>query len=184
MVSKSDVMMGWKERRHEGGTLMNIQSDTIVTDKLSMPHSPRVHNGQLYILESGRGYLVRVDEQTGAKEDVAFCPGFLRGLAIAKGHAIITSSLPRDGTFKGLELDNNIKEKDGEAWCGVFIINLKTGDVVEWIKFEGEIKELFDVTVLRNVSCPMAYGINSPEVLNTVTYDETYAPIDLMSSSS
>ena len=99
-VSQSDVVNGWREKRELGGVLIDVQTDRVVTDELSMPHSPRFANGALWVLDSGRGYIARVDEQTGKKENVCFCPGFLRGLTIWNGHAIATVSLPRDGTFK------------------------------------------------------------------------------------
>ena len=134
-VSRSDVLNGWRERRHEGGVLIDVQNDKIVTDQLSMPHSPRVAaNGQVYALDSGRGHLIRIDPQTGKKEDIAFCPGFLRGLTLHNGFAIVTSSLPRDGTFQGLELQEALKKRDGDPWCGIMVINLNSGDIVEFIR--------------------------------------------------
>lgn len=51
-VSRSDVLSGWRQRRHEGGVLIDVQNDRIVTDQLSMPHSPRVWNGQVFALDS------------------------------------------------------------------------------------------------------------------------------------
>jgi len=178
-VSRSDVLNGWRERRHEGGVLIDLENDRIVTDQLSMPHSPRWYNGQLWALDSGRGYLIRIDPETGQKEDVAFCPGFLRGLAFHRGHAIVTSSLPRDGTFQGLQLEDNIKARDGEPRCGIYIIKTRTGDVVEWIQIDGHIKELFDVTVIPNARCPMAVALGSIELQNMITFDRVFAPREI-----
>ena len=176
-VSQSDVLNGWRERRHEGGVLIDVQNDKVVTDQLSMPHSPRVHNGQLYVLDSGRGFLVRVDPKTGAKEDIAFCPGFLRGLTIHNGFAVVTMSLPRDGAFAGLELSDTLKKRDGEPWCGVLVINLSSGDIVEFIRLDGQIKELFDVAVIPQTILPMAIGVNSPEIHSMITFDKQFAPL-------
>jgi uncharacterized protein (TIGR03032 family) len=178
-VSRSDVLNGWRERRHEGGTLIEIETDRVVTEQLSMPHSPRWHDGMIWLLDSGRGFLVKVDPKTGKSEDVAFCPGFLRGLSIHRGFAVVTSSLPRDGTFQGLQLDQNIKNKDGEPWCGIYIINTRTGDIVEWIKIDGHIKELFDVTVLPGVRCPMSVAVGSPEIQSMITIEQGFAPISI-----
>jgi uncharacterized protein (TIGR03032 family) len=80
-VSRCDVVDGWRERRHEGGIIIDVESGRIVTEDLSMPHSPRLANGSLWVLDSGRGYLCRVDTENGKIERVAFCPGFLRGLS-------------------------------------------------------------------------------------------------------
>jgi len=174
-VSRSDVLSGWRERRHEGGVLIEVETDRIVTDQLSMPHSPRLAGEQVYVLDSGRGQIVRVDPQTGpktgARTDIAFCPGFLRGMSIHNGHAIVTVSKPRDGTFGRLSLDGELKSRGAEAWCGVLIVNLASGDVVEWIKLEGHITELFDVTVMPGVVCPMSVGPDTVEIRNTITFD-------------
>ena len=170
-VSRSDVLTGWRARRHEGGVLIDVRDDRIVTDQLSMPHSPRVVGDQVYALDSGRGQVIRIDPASGAKAAIAFCPGFLRGLAIHNGFAIATVSKPRDGTFKGLSLDGELKRRDAEAWCGVLVVNLANGDIVEWIRLEGHITELFDVTTLPNVLCPMSVGPLTAEIQNTITFD-------------
>jgi uncharacterized protein (TIGR03032 family) len=170
-VSRSDVLTGWRERRHEGGVLIDVRDDRIVTDQLSMPHSPRVVGEQVYALDSGRGQIIRIDPATGAKTDIAFCPGFLRGLAIHDGHAIVTLSKPRNGTFAGLLLDGELKARDAEPWCGVMIVNLASGDIVEWIRLEGHITELFDVAAMPGVRCPMAVGPATVEVQNSVSFE-------------
>jgi uncharacterized protein (TIGR03032 family) len=123
------------------------------------------------LLDSGRGMLARVDDSTGAREDIAFCPGFLRGLAIHNGFAIATVSLPRDGAFNGLPLQDELERRDGEPWCGICIIDLKHGDIVEWIRLNGAIKELFDVAVIPEARCPMALGVNSPDIQSLITIE-------------
>ena len=80
-VSRCDVVDGWRERRHEGGILIDVENDRVVTEELSMPHSPRLNAGVLWVLDSGRGDLSRVDPKSGKREKVAFCPGFARGLS-------------------------------------------------------------------------------------------------------
>ena len=158
-VCRSDVIGGWRDRRAEGGLIVDLaDDDRILTEGLSMPHSPRVWRGQLYVLDSGRGYLCRVDRQSGAAERIAFLPGFLRGLAFSGNYAIATLSLPRDRSFAGLELDDELKRRDGEPWCGVQIVDLTTGDVVQWIRLTGGIRELFDVTMLPGATSPMSIG--------------------------
>ncbi|MFT4253512.1 MAG: TIGR03032 family protein [Caulobacter sp.] len=176
-VSRSDVVTGWRARRHEGGVLIDVQTDRIVTDQLSMPHSPRVVGDMVYALDSGRGQLIRIDPATGAKTDIAFCPGFLRGLAVHDGFALVTLSKPRDGAFKHLSLDQELASRDAEAWCGIMVVDLSSGDVVEWIRLEGHITELFDVAVLPGVKCPMSIGPASPEIQSLVTFDSQVRPL-------
>jgi uncharacterized protein (TIGR03032 family) len=168
-VSQTDVLSGWRARRESGGVIIEVETGRLITDQLSMPHSPRLANGKLYALDSGRGQLIGVDIETGSKEDIAFCPGFLRGLALHNSFAVVTASKPRDGSFKELELERAIARRDGEPWCGVFIIDLRTGDLVEWIRLDGEIAELFDVAVLPGRVCPMSLGVDTMEIQNTIT---------------
>jgi uncharacterized protein (TIGR03032 family) len=177
-VSRSDVINGWRQRRHEGGVLIDVRTDRIVTDQLSMPHSPRIWNGQIYALDSGRGWLIRIDPETGRKEDVAFCPGFLRGMTIWNGFAITTISLPRESSCAGLELEAALRRRDGDAWCGVLVIDLQSGDIVEHIRLDGAVKELFDVAAIPGAVCPMAIGIDSAEITSMITYERDFAPLD------
>ncbi|MFG1479800.1 TIGR03032 family protein [Xanthobacter sp. V4C-4] len=177
-VARTDVVDGWREHRVGGGVVIRVDDDQVVADGFSMPHSPRLHGGQLYVLDSARGYLVRIDPQTGAKTDVAFCPGFMRGLAFHEGHAIVTLSLPRNLSFAGLPLEEEIARRGGAAWCGVQIINLATGDVVEWIRLDGAIRELFDVVVLPGVQCPMAVPLQGPELASLITIEAPDRPLE------
>jgi hypothetical protein len=126
------------------------------------------------LLDSGRGMLARVDPKSGAKTDLAFCPGFLRGLALHNGFAIVTVSLPRDGAFSGLALQDELKKRDGEPWCGICIIDLRSGDLVEWIRLDGAIKELFDVAAIPDVACPMALGVHSPDIQSLISFDPEF----------
>jgi uncharacterized protein (TIGR03032 family) len=157
--SRSDIVItGWRERRHEGGVLTEVYTDRIVTDQLSMPHSPRVHGDHVLKLDSGRGQIIQITPVTGARTDLAFCPGFLRGMSIHNGHALVTVSKPRDGTFAGLALYAAMADRDAETWCGILVVNLASGDIVEWVKLEGFITELFDVAAMPDVVCPMSVG--------------------------
>jgi uncharacterized protein (TIGR03032 family) len=170
-VSRCDVVDGWRERRHEGGILIDVESDRVVTEDLSMPHSPRLNAGTLWVLDSGRGDLCRVDAKTGKAEQRAFCPGFARGLSFWRGYALVATSLPRDGAFKGLELEDNVKARDGEPRCGAYIIDTRNGDILHWIQFEGAVRELFDAAFIPGVGAPMCVGLGNPEMRTLITFD-------------
>jgi Domain of unknown function (DUF4915) len=61
-------------------------------------------------------------------EPIAFCPGFLRGLAVYGDYAIAGLSKPRrERTFSGLVLDERLKEKDSDARCGLWVVDLRSG---------------------------------------------------------
>jgi uncharacterized protein (TIGR03032 family) len=164
LVGQSDVVDGWRGNNAGGGALIDITDDRAIHGDLSVPHSPRLHGGRVWLVESGRGQVVTVDPQTGAKEDVVFCPGFLRGLAFHGEFALVTTSCPRDETFRNLPLDQALKDRRATPRCAVFVINTRTGAMVEWLMFEGLITELFDVAVLPGVRAPMTDGPATPHL--------------------
>ncbi|WP_066960217.1 TIGR03032 family protein [Microbulbifer sp. Q7] len=171
-VCKSDTIDGWRERRDTGGVVIDVETNEIVCEGLSMPHSPRWVDGKLWVLNSGTGYLGTVDFESKAFVPHTFCPGFMRGLAIHGNYAIVGLSKPRYERFEGLELDQNLADKDSEAWCGVQFINLTNGNVEHWIRLDGPVSELFDLTVLPGVRCPMGIGQQSKENLSMVTFED------------
>jgi uncharacterized protein (TIGR03032 family) len=177
-VCRSDVVTGWRDRRASGGFVMDVRDDRMITEELSMPHSPRLHDGSLYVLNSGRGELCRVDEQTGKREVITFLPGFARGLGFHGPYAFVGLSLPRDGSFSGLELDDELAKRDADPWCGVQIVDMRNGDIVEWIRLKGEVRELFDVFVLPGVTCPKATGLLDGSIRNEISI-ENWAPQDM-----
>lgn len=164
-VSQSDVADGWRDRRHDGGCVIDMQSNEIVTTGLSMPHSPRVYRDKLWLLNSGTGHFGFIDRTTGRFEEVAFCPGYLRGLSFHGDFAIVGLSKSRENkTFSGLKLDENLKSSDGEARCGIQIIDLRSGDVVHWLRIEGIVTELYDVVALPGVVRPQSLGFKTDEI--------------------
>ena len=170
-VCRSDVVDGWRDRRHDGGIVIDLDSNQILTDGLSMPHSPRLHEGRIWVLNSGSGELGYLDPNDKAFSPVAFFPGFLRGLAFHNDHAFVTLSKPRHGRFEGLELDDKLKQKDADAWCGVQIISLSDNNVAQWLRFDGAITELFDICVLPGVKNPITLGPQSTEIRDFITIE-------------
>lgn len=174
-VCMSDTIDGWRDRRHDGGVVIDIETNEVVCEGLSMPHSPRWANGKLWLLNSGTGYLGTVDFDKKCFVPHVFCPGFLRGLAIKGNYAAVGLSKPRYARFEGLDLQKNLEAKDSQAWCGVQIIDLKSDTVVEWVRLDGPVTELFDVTFLDDVKCPMALGQQSPENLSLISIEGSHA---------
>jgi uncharacterized protein (TIGR03032 family) len=177
-VSASDVADGWHGRPLPKGVLIDVETDRIVTDDLAMPHSPRAVGDQVYLLDSGRGFLVRIDPKTGAKTDIAFCPGFLRGLAIAGNYALVTVSKPRYGNFQDLPITREMELRQASPMCGVLVIDLAAGEIVEWLKLEGDIQELFTVVLMPDVKCPMSIGPATEEFPETISFDARITPLD------
>ena len=169
-IAATDVAGGWREHRQDGGIVIEVESDEIVAHGLSMPHSPRLHDGVLYVLNSGTGEFGRIDLSSGRFEAIAFCPGYLRGLAIAGRFAIVGLSRPRadNKTFAGLKLGEELQRLNVSARCGLVIIDLKSGDCVHHATIAGVVEELYDVIALDGVRRPMALGFKSDEIRRTI----------------
>ena len=171
-VSTTDVVDGWRDRRRDGGCVVDVRSNEIVASGLSMPHSPRWYRGRLWLLDSGTGYLGSI-APGGAFERLTFCPGYLRGLAFAGDFAIVGLSEPRhEKTFGGLALDENLAAKGVAPRCGLCVIDLRNGDVVEWVRLGGTVRELYDVVALPGVVRPMAFGFKTDEIQRVLTVGE------------
>lgn len=154
-VSRSDMADGWRDRRSDGGVLVDIESGEIAVAGLSMPHSPRLHDGRLWMLNSGSGEIGTVDLGQGRFDPIALCPGFPRGLAFAGDFAIVGLSLPRgDQGFSGLAIEQVLRERDVDPRCGLAIFDMRSGEMVEWVRLEGLVRELFDVEFLPGMRRP------------------------------
>jgi uncharacterized protein (TIGR03032 family) len=114
------------------GVLIDVASEAIVCEGLSMPHSTRLLDGRLWLLNSGAGELGSINPASGVFTALAFCPGYARGLAFAGGQAIVGLSLLRkDGAFSGLALARNLEKNGAQACCGIYVIDLSSGETAE-----------------------------------------------------
>ncbi len=169
-VSQSDVVDSWRDRRADGGCVIDVTSDEIVVSGLSMPHSPRLYRNTLWLCNSGSGYFGRIDVDRGTFEPIAFCPGYLRGAAFVGDYAVLGLSKPRENrTFRGLELDDNLAAKGAEPRCGLQVIDLRSGDIVHWLRIEGVVAELYDVVILPETRRPMALGFKTDEIRRAIS---------------
>ncbi len=169
-ISRSDMADGWRDRRQNGGLVIDIRSGDVVCDGLSMPHSPRIHGKTLWVQDSGTGYLGRVDIKSRKFEPVVMCPGFLRGMTIVGNFAVACVSKGRDGaSFGDLELERNLLSRETDARCGLVVIELTSGNILHWLRIEGVVEELFGVAAMPGVLMPRAVGFKSDEIARTVS---------------
>lgn len=147
----SDEPRGWRAVRNDSGLVLDVASGEAVTAGLAMPHSPRWHDGSLYVLNSGWGRLERVDLDSGARDVVAVLPGYARGLACHGHLAFVGLSRIRETAIFG---GAPIAEYHDRLKCGVGVIDLRTGDTVATLEWENGVAELFDVQVVPGARCP------------------------------
>jgi uncharacterized protein (TIGR03032 family) len=155
-LGETDSPDGWRANKQAGGIVMDVQADAVICRGLSMPHSPRRYAGRLWLLESGAGGFGFVDPLSGAYELVATLPGFTRGLDFSGPLAFIGLSQVRESAvFSGLAITERPPE---ERVCGVWVVDLRTGQTVAYLKFADAVQEIFAVQVL--------HGHRFPDVLN------------------
>lgn len=145
-LGTTDTARGWREKKSEGGVLIDVPSGQVVARGFCMPHSPRLHQGHLFMLDSGRGRLVRIDPSSGVIDEVATYPGYGRGLAFLGPYAFVAMSRAREtSVFGGVPIC-----RDASAMrCGIVAIDWTSGKSLAFLEFEGGVEELFDVQVIE-----------------------------------
>ena len=155
VLAPTDEPGGWRRAPNDSGAVLEVATGEAVTTGLAMPHSPRWHEGNLFVLNSGMGRLERVDLATGHREAVAAVPGYARGLAFHRGLAFVGLSRIREtATFGGAP----IAAYHDQLKCGVGVIELSTGDTVATLQFATGVKEIFDVQTVPGARCPTFGG--------------------------
>lgn len=176
-VSRTDIRGAWRNFRVGEGVIYDIKQNQLVCAGLSMPHSPRWHNGKLWVLNSGEGQFGYVDFSKTKKteenetyhpfKECCFVPGYLRGLTfIGNDYAVVGKSQDRhERTFQGLPLGDKLKKNKVDSKCGIAVIDLKRFDIVHDLTFDKPINEIYDVISVPNVIRPML-EINQPMALS------------------
>jgi uncharacterized protein (TIGR03032 family) len=155
-LGTTDTPGGWRDNKKCGGVLLEVETGEAVATGLSMPHSPRWYDGRLWVLDSGSGGFGWIDPATGIYETLTLLPGFTRGLAFCGPLAFIGLSQVRESAvFSGIAIAERPLE---ERSCGVWVVNIQTGKIIAYVKFEDAVQEIFAVTVLP--------GMQHPDVIN------------------
>ena len=154
-VAETNTRQGWRPAKATSGCLIDVVSGRTVLRGLCMPHSPRVSQGRLYLLDSGTGRLAAADVDSGRLETVAVLPGFTRGLALHGGLAFVGLSRIRPTSdMTGLP----ITAQAGRSKCGLAVVDLGSGRTVADLEFASPVDEIFDVQLLPGVHRPFFAG--------------------------
>jgi uncharacterized protein (TIGR03032 family) len=153
----------------------------VVCRGLTMPHSPRLHEGRLYVLNAGTGELGLVDTDASRFHPIAFLPGFARGLALHGKHALVGLSLPRqNAVFSGLPLDDRLRAEQLQPQCALVVVDLESGQAMHWLRLGGVVRELYDVALLPKARRPMIVGMRDAGPLNTLIARGPDLPLDAL----
>jgi uncharacterized protein (TIGR03032 family) len=168
-LGETDTPGGWRANKRDGGVLIDVDSGEIVARGLSMPHSPRWYDGKLWILNSGSGGFGTIDLSSGRYEEIAQFPGFTRGLSFLGPLAFIGLSQVRESAvFSGIPLVDRVEERT----CGVWVLDVRTGETVAFVKFEEAVQEIFAVEVLPGMRFPDLVNDNADLISSSYVLPE------------
>ncbi len=157
MLGRSNEEKGWRPHKADGGLLMDVESNEVVTEGLSMPHSPRLVEGRLLVMNSGTGEVLEVDRHTGKTETITRLPGFLRGCSVFGQYLFVGLSKLRDQRiFGGLPLE----EMNTPLQSGVAVVDMRSGNLVESLFYQNTVDEIYDVHVLPGMKMPGIIGLD------------------------
>ena len=163
-LGETDTPAGWRPTKADGGVIIKVPNGAILSRGLSMPHSPRMHEGKLWVLESGTGQLQTVAVKTGKRTLVAELPGFTRGLAFVGPYAFIGLSKVRESNLFG---NLPITAKGIDLQCGIWVVDVRSGQTVQFMQFEAGVEEIFAVEVLPGFRFPEIIGFQQDTINGT-----------------
>lgn len=174
-LGATDTPAGWRENKKNGGVLIDIDSNQVVATGLSMPHSPRWYDGQLWVLESGTGTIGYIKRRTGRYQPIVETPGFTRGLDFFGRYAFIGLSQVREtAVFSGIALTERLPERT----CGVWVVDIHEEKTVALLRFEDAVQEIFAVQVLPGQRFPDLINDDAAVLNNSfVLPDESLADV-------
>ena len=169
-ASQADTADGWRQHRRDGGVVLTVPEGDVLARGLSMPSSPVVSDGRLWLTNGGAGEVGVVDVNTGRFEAVAALAGFTRGLAVHGRFAAVGLSRPQWGeTFEGLPVEDRLARSGETARCGISVVDLETGQVAHSLVLHGVGPDVGDVALLPEVRSPTAVGFQGDDVQEWVT---------------
>jgi uncharacterized protein (TIGR03032 family) len=154
-LAETDTAAGWRPSKATTGCLIDVESGETLIRGLAMPHSPRVHQGKIWLLDSGHGRLVIADADRGTVATVIELPGYTRGMAMIDTFAFVGLSRIREtSTFGGLPIASNRESLK----CGVAVVDLVSGKQMAFLEFHTGVEEIFDIQILPGIRSPVMSG--------------------------
>ncbi|MFM6935734.1 MAG: TIGR03032 family protein [Flavobacteriales bacterium] len=165
-LSQDDERQGWRKNKLSSGILMEVPTGEIVLSGLSMPHSPRFYNEELFFLESGSGSLIKANPVDKSKELVYQFNCFIRGLSFYQHFAIIGKSQIRatSSDFNDLPIKENSKN------AGFIIFCMKTKSILGELNYTSDIQELFDVQIIDNTKNAVVIPHEIEQMSDIITF--------------
>ena len=136
----------WRDGdRFQSGVLIDVIKNRVAARGLCLPHSPRWHERDWWLCDSGRGALARFNPRTERCEAVVALPGFTRGLTFAAERAIVGLSRIRHRHI----LDAPpVRERWPRLRSGLSLVDPQRGVETGSLEFVRGGREVYDVAFL------------------------------------
>ncbi|WP_428308232.1 TIGR03032 family protein [Lacipirellula sp.] len=135
--------------RFASGVLLDVRQNRVAVRGLSMPHSPRWHDGRWWLCDSGRGALATVHLKRETCEPVIELPGMTRGLTFVGDRAIVGLSRIR----KRHILDAPpVRERWPRLRSGIAVVDYARGVETGSLEFVRGGREVYDAAFLPGVT--------------------------------
>ena len=148
--NQGDTPKSWREDILKTGIIMRVPEGELIASGLAMPHSPRLYPEGLFVLESGRGQLTRIDPTDGTTTAVFQHPGFLRGMDRYGDYLFIGVSQVRASSKTFSKIDDRFKQSP----AGMLVVHLPSGKLVGQLAYQSSVEEIYDVKVLPKLLRP------------------------------
>lgn len=170
--NRGDHLDSWtSQQARNQGTLIDVQTNRILIDDLILPHSPRYHDGWIYVCESGRGVVWQVNPLDGARKQVVKLPGFVRGLAFYGDLMWVGLSRLRDSETGW---DMPLRDEFAETVSGIWLVSLRNNQIIAHLQFEDEVHQLYDIGIVPGSLHPELLGLDSPLIRHLYDYSEDF----------
>jgi uncharacterized protein (TIGR03032 family) len=146
-LAATDTEGGWRGQSDFSGVLIDVEENKVLRSDLCMPHSPRLVGDELYLLNAGKGEVLRVDRVSGESTLLTTLPGFAHGLCEHAGVLFVGLSQNR---VTRKENPPPIAQQGNPLIAGVAAIESKTGQLLGTAEFSG-ITEVYDVQALPGI---------------------------------
>lgn len=146
--AETDTFQGFRQQPIDAGVIIDVERNSVAVTGLVKPHSVRLFDGQLYVLNSGAGEVLRIDPDTRTATRLAALPGFTRGLRRHGGVLFVGLSTLR---ATAVALDLPLSGRADSLVAGIAALDLATGRLLGTLRFAPGVEELFDFVVMPGV---------------------------------
>ncbi len=149
-LGTGNTKQSWRDNIVKGGIIMDVASNEIAIEGLPMPHSPRLYDGELYLLTSATGDVVIANPEDGTFRTLINLKGFVRGMAKIGDYLFVGHSKLRQNSSTFRQLD--IAKLSNQS--GFDVIHIPTATNVAQLRYLASVDEIYDVQILPNIIRP------------------------------